>query len=50
MAKKTGKDIRKELDAEWTKEKAEYGGYDKWEVDNWADTLQRAAEILNDPK
>lgn len=33
-----------------TAERKEYGGYEKCEVEGWADTLQRAAEIINDPK
>lgn len=31
-------------------ERKAYGGYEKYEVESWADTLQRAAEIINDPK
>ncbi len=50
MARKTGKDLRMELDAQVVKQKKEYGGYDKWEVDSWAETLTKAAEIISDPK
>lgn len=50
MGRKTGKDIRVEMDKDRAKEKAEYGGFDKWEVDSWASTLQSAAEIMSDPK
>lgn len=31
-------------------ERKEYSGYEKYEVESWADTLQRAAEIINDAK
>lgn len=31
-------------------EKKEYGKYDKWEVENWADTIVRAEEIKADPE
>lgn len=50
MARKTGEAIRSEMDKTRAKERAEYGGYDKWEVDSWASTLQSAAEIISDPK
>jgi len=31
-------------------EKKEYGKYDKWEVESWADTIVRAEEIKADPE
>lgn len=31
-------------------EKKEYGKFDKWEVENWADTIVRAEEIKADPE
>ncbi len=54
MARKTGKDIRVSMDSSYEakrrKELAEYGGFEKYEVDGWARTLQEAAEIISDPK
>jgi hypothetical protein len=54
MARKTGKMVRAELDngyeAKRKRELAEYGGFEKYEVDGWARTLQEAAEIISDPK
>lgn len=47
--RKTGKDLRTEMDAKYAKEKKEYGGYEKYEVEGWQRTLQEASEILADP-
>lgn len=54
MGKKTGKMLRAEIDTSYeTKRKAElaeYGGFEKYEVEGWSDTLQKAAEVMSDPK
>lgn len=48
--RKTASDVRVEMDKEAKKRKADYGGFEKYEVEDWASTLQRAAEIIGDPK
>ena len=50
MARKTSRAIRVEMDAQELKRKTEYGGFEKYEVDGWARTLQEAAEIISDSK
>ena len=47
--RKTGKDLRAEMDSKYDREKKEYGGFDKWEVEGWERTLREASEILADP-
>lgn len=37
-------------DKDQAAEKKKYNGFDKYEAENFADSLQRAAEVLADPK
>ncbi len=50
MPRPTAVGIRDSMEKERAKEKAAYGGFEKYEVEGWSRTLQEASEILSDPK